>query len=158
MHARLDLDLRAMPGELIAQDKEGNVWYFGEDVDNYEEGKLVNHDGSWKAGVDGAKPGYWIKANPMKGETYRQEYYKGEAEDMVQVVATNVKVKVPYGTFTGCVKTYDYTPLDPESRENKYYCPGVAALVLEVDLTTDEKLELTNINKNVKEDSDEDDD
>ena len=71
----------------VAQDKDGNVWYFGEAVDNYENGKLVNHDGSWEAGVDGAKPGIVMLNNPKVGDTYRQEYYPGKAEDMGTVVA-----------------------------------------------------------------------
>src|SRR5215217_1970345 len=66
----------------FAQDKEGSVWYFGENTKEYEEGKVVSTKGSWEAGVDGAKPGIIMQADPKVGQAYRQEYYKGEAEDM----------------------------------------------------------------------------
>ncbi len=128
--------------DYLAQDKDGNVWYFGEDVDNYENGKLKDHEGSWIAGVDGAKPGIWIKANQRVRDSYRQEYFPGKAEDIREVVAVNQTVKTQLATYTGCVKMYDSTPLDPESREYKYYCPKVAALVLIEDLETGEKAEL----------------
>src|SRR3989344_3756378 len=131
--------------DYLAQDKEGNVWYFGEDVDNYENGVLADHDGSWIAGVDGAKPGIWMEANPQVGDSYRQEYYKGEAEDMAEVLAINETVAVPYGTYTDCVKTYDWTPLDPTAKEHKYYCSEVGGLVLEVNLNNDEKVELVDL-------------
>ncbi len=90
-----------------AQDKYGNVWYFGEDSKEYEDGKVVSTEGSWEAGVDNAKPGIIMKANPVIGESYRQEYYKGEAEDMADVVALGVKVKVKYGSFSDCLQTRD---------------------------------------------------
>ncbi len=64
-----------------AQDKDGNIWYLGEYVTNYKDGKIVDHDGSFEAGVDGAQAGIAMPANPKPGMTYRQEYYKGEAED-----------------------------------------------------------------------------
>ncbi|MBI3443353.1 hypothetical protein HY008_01655 [Candidatus Woesebacteria bacterium] len=110
--------------DYLAQNKKtGDVWYFGEKVDNYENGVLVSHEGSWLAGIDGALPGIWVKANPTVGETYRQEYYKRVAEDMAKVISINETVKISYGTFENCLKTYDFTRLDPHSKENKYYCP-----------------------------------
>lgn len=115
--------------DYLAQDKKGNVWYFGEEVDNYENGKLVDHAGSWLAGEDGAQPGIWIKGTHKVGDSYRQEYYAGEAEDMRDVVATNITVKTKLKEYSNCVQMYDWTPLDPESREYKYYCPEVGALV-----------------------------
>jgi hypothetical protein len=116
----------------IAQDKDGNVWYFGEAVDNYENGKLVNHDGSWEAGVDGAKPGILMLNNPKAGDTYRQEYYPGKAEDMATVVAVGMRVTLPRGPFfENCVQIRDWNRLKPREFEHKYYCVGVGALVLE---------------------------
>ena len=128
--------------DYLAQDKDGNVWYFGEKVDNYENGKLKDHEGSWIAGVDEAKPGIWIKANHRVGDSYRQEYYSGKAEDMREVVAVDQTVTTKLATYTGCVKMYDWTPLDPLSREYKYYCPEVSALVVIENLETGEKAEL----------------
>jgi hypothetical protein len=113
-----------------AQDKAGNVWYFGEAVDNYRDGKLTDHKGSWEAGVKGAKPGIIMLANPKVGDTYRQEYYKGQAEDMGTIIALGKKVTVPYGTLEDCLQTMDSTPLETTS-EYKYYCPEVGFMVLE---------------------------
>ncbi|MGH6816742.1 MAG: hypothetical protein ACREC6_13675, partial [Hyphomicrobiaceae bacterium] len=128
--------------DYLAQDKEGNVWYFGETVDNYVNGKIANHDGSWLAGVDGAKPGIWFKANPKIGDSYRQEYYKGKAEDMVIVVGVGQKATTRYRTFNGCIKTYDWTPLEPDAQEHKYYCREAGGVVLIVNLKTGERTEL----------------
>lgn len=146
------LDREFLNGELveetkdyIAQDADGNVWYFGEDVDNYEDGKLEDHAGAWIAGVGGAKPGIWIKARHVVGDSYRQEFYKGEAEDMVEIVAVGLTVKTSIGTYANCTKTYDWTPLDPESKEHKYYCPDAGGLVLVEDLTNGERVELKKI-------------
>ena len=113
-----------------AQDKVGNVWYFGEAVNNYTDGKLVHHKGSWEAGVDGAKPGIIMPADPKVGESYRQEYYPARAEDMGTVIATGRKVTVPYGTLENCIQVQDSTPLESR-REYKYYCLDIAFLALE---------------------------
>ena len=131
--------------DYLAQDKAGNVWYFGEEVDNYENGKLKDHAGSWLAGTDGAKPGIWIKGEHKVGDSYRQEYYKGQAEDMRDVVAVNQTVTTKLKTYTDCVKVYDWTPLDSKSKENKYYCPEVGALVVNENVTTSEKAELVKV-------------
>lgn len=131
--------------DYLAQDKEGNVWYFGEEVDNYEDGVLKDHEGSFMAGEDGAKPGIWIKAEQIVGDSYRQEYYPGEAEDIREVVAVDQTVTTELATYTGCVQTFDWTPLDLESREHKYHCPEVGALVLTEDLVTGERAELIEV-------------
>ena len=139
-----------MAGELIedtadwyAQDSAGNVWYFGELSKNYEEGELVDIDGSWKAGVDGAIPGIVMLADPRPGDVYRQEYALGEAEDMATVVNRDEEaVVVPYGDFSEeILKNGEYTPIDPEVFEFKYYSPGVG-MVLEVNPETGERVEL----------------
>ena len=129
--------------DYLAQDKEGNVWYFGEEAVNMEKGKVLDHKGSWIAGVDGALPGIWLKANNKVGDSYRQEYYKGQAEDMTDVIATNVTVKTKLATYLNCLKMFDWTPLNPESKENKYYCPEVGALVLIEE--NGKKVELTSV-------------
>lgn len=129
-----------------AQDNQGNVWYFGEDVSNFADGKLINKNGSWEAGVDGAEPGIIMLANPTIGKSYRQEYYKGKAEDMGEVVALDKKVVVPYGVFEGCLQTRDWNNLEPGLNEYKYYCPAVGFVVLEESVTGgQEKVELVNI-------------
>lgn len=131
--------------DYLAQDKDGNVWYFGEDVDNYENGTLQDHSGSWVAGVDGAEPGIWIKAENKAGDSYKQEYFKGEAEDMRDVVAVNQTVVTKAKTYTDCVKMYDWTPLAPDAKEYKYYCPEVAAEVVTENAETNEIAELVKI-------------
>ena len=78
----LDNELIEETYDWYAQDKEGNVWYFGEDSKEYENGEVISTHGSWEAGIDGAEAGIIMKANPATGERYRQEYYKGIAEDM----------------------------------------------------------------------------
>jgi hypothetical protein len=109
----------------FAQDKEGNVWYFGEDTKEYENGKVTSTTGSWEAGVDGAKPGIIMQADPKVGESYRQEYYEGEAEDMAKVLSLNESLTVPYGSFDDVLVTKEWTPLEPSYHEHKYYARGV---------------------------------
>src|SRR5918993_4888951 len=109
----------------FAQDKEGTVWYFGEDTREYENGEVVSTKGSWEAGVDGAKPGIIMQADPKVGHSYRQEYYPGEAEDMAKVQSLNDSVKVQYGSFDHVLETKEWTPLEPGFYEKKYYAPGV---------------------------------
>jgi hypothetical protein len=131
--------------DYLAQHTNGDVWYFGEDVDNYENGKLKDHAGSFIHGKDGAKAGIWMKANQKVGDSYRQEYYPGEAEDMRDTLATGVTVTTKMGRYTHCIKVYDWTPLEKTAREHKYYCPQVSSLVLVKDLGTGKRTELTKI-------------
>jgi hypothetical protein len=109
----------------FTQDNKGNVWYFGEDTKEYKNGKVVSTKGSWEAGVDGAKPGIIMQAHPKVGQTYRQEYYPGEAEDMAKVQSLNDSVTVPYGSFDHVLVTKEWTPLEPSYHEHKYYARGV---------------------------------
>jgi hypothetical protein len=128
-----------------AQDIDGNVWYFGEISKEFERGELVGIEGSWKAGVDGAKPGIIMKANPAVGEVFRQEFALGEAEDMGEVLSLNASATVPAASCEGdCLVTKDFTPLEPDALERKYYAPGVG-LILEVDPETGERVSLVAI-------------
>jgi hypothetical protein len=128
----------------FAQDAEGNVWYLGEDTKEYENGQVVSTAGAWAAGVDGAVAGIIMPATPAVGQAYYQEFYEGEAEDRGRVVGLNETVTVPAGTWTGCVKTEDTTPLEPDVLEYKYYCPQIGT-VLEVDVEEDERVELKSV-------------
>jgi hypothetical protein len=119
-------------GELIevaldyfAQHKDGSVWYFGEHVDNFEEGRLRDHAGQWFAGEGGNRPGILMPAKPMVGHIYQQEYAPGIAEDMIMVLSINETVEVPAGLYQQCLKTKDFTPLEPGIEEFKWFCPGV---------------------------------
>lgn len=141
-------DTAKLNGELIedtldwfCQDVTGNVWYFGENTQQLEGGLVVGLEGSWTAGVDGAKPGIVMKAQPAVGNLYRQEFSLGNAEDIAEVISLNESVTVPYGAFTNCMKTKETTPLEPDLLEHKFYCPGVG-LVLTIDVNTGERSEL----------------
>lgn len=128
-----------------AQDKNGNIWYFGEESKDFEDGKLVSTEGSWEAGVNGAQPGILIEGKPQVGDIYRQEYMIGEAEDMAEVLALNESVSVEYGSFENCLKTKEWNPLEPGSEENKYYATGIG-LLLEMETKGGlERLELVDI-------------
>jgi hypothetical protein len=111
-----------------AQDKDGNVWYFGEDTKAFENGQ-VSTEGSFEAGVDGAKPGIVIEGHPMVGDTYRQEYAPGVAEDRGEVLSLTESVTVAFGSFTNCLKTKDFTDLEPNHVENKVFCPNVGQVL-----------------------------
>jgi hypothetical protein len=104
-----------------AQDKKGNVWYFGENSKEYKNGHVVSTEGSWEAGKHGAKPGIIMPAHPKVGQTYRQEYEKGVAEDMAKVIDLNGFVKVPYSSFNHVVVTKEWSPLEPGVVAHKYY-------------------------------------
>jgi hypothetical protein len=141
-------------GELVedtldwyAQDRAGNVWYLGEDTKEYENGKVVSTAGSWQAGVRGAQPGIVMEAQPRVGDSYRQEFDKGEAEDMADVLSVSERAKVPFGTFGQLLLTKEYTPLEPDIVEHKYYARGVG-FVLEVTVKGgSDRLELVDVTK-----------
>jgi hypothetical protein len=128
-------------GELVedtfdwfAQDAAGNVWYFGEEVSDYEDGQVVSTAGSWEAGVDGALPGIVMPATPEVGDAYRQEFYEGEAEDMFEILEVDATRSVPAGDYTEVLVTEDWNPLDPEVVEQKSYAPGVGLVFEETSM------------------------
>lgn len=128
-----------------AQDKEGNVWYFGEESKEYVAGELAGLHGSWEAGVDGAKPGIVMKASPQVGDVYRQEFYAGVAEDMGEVISLDETVLVPHDRLYNCIKTKDWNPLEPGVTEFKYYCPEIGGVALEENPDENERVELISI-------------
>ena len=113
-----------------AQDKDGNVWYLGEAVRNFENGKFVDREGSFEAGVDGADAGIVMPADPEPGLAYRQEYYKGVAEDRAEVVTVGEdQVEVPAGYYKGVLMTRDLVPLEPKVEELKFYARNVGPVL-----------------------------
>ena len=131
----------------LAQHEEtGDVWYFGEASQDLEDGLVVDVEGSFEAGEDFSKPGYWVLADPDAGDFYRQEFALGEAEDVAGVISVGeATVTVPVGVFdVGVLKTRDSSPLDPGSFELKFYAPGVG-LIMELDPESGEKLELVDM-------------
>ena len=137
IEARVVHDQVTVDGELkedtldwYAQDKDGNLWYLGEDTKEYEDGKVASTAGSWEAGVDGALAGVLLPADPEVGMTYRQEYYKGEAEDRAEVESVDETVDIPFGSFEGVLKTKETTPLEPDLVEHKHYAKGVGVVLV----------------------------
>jgi hypothetical protein len=113
-----------------AQDADGNIWYLGEDTKEFENGKVKTTAGSWEHGVDGAQAGIIVPASPEPGLEYRQEYYAGEAEDTATVLSVDEWVEVPSGAYRDVLMTKDYTPLDPEILEHKFYAKGVGPVLV----------------------------
>lgn len=130
----------------FAQDKAGNVWYFGENTHELAGGLITTIDGSFVAGENGAKPGLIMKAQPALGDFYRQEFDLGNAEDFAEVISLTEFVRVPVGSFARCLKTQETTPLEPSLREQKFYAPGIGN-VLTIDLNTGDRVELVEIRR-----------
>jgi len=108
-----------------AQDKDGNVWYFGEDTAEYTNGAVTSTAGTWLAGVDGAMPGIVMEASPKVGDAYRQEYRPGEAEDFAKVEKLDSTITVPAGSYSRVLVTEDTDLLDTSKLEHKSYAPSV---------------------------------
>jgi hypothetical protein len=112
--------------DYYAQDVHGNVWYLGERTAEYDRrGNVTSTEGSWATGVDGAQPGIFMPAHPQVGDTYRQEYYPGHAEDHFAVTNLNASVQTPYGAFNHAMRTREWTPLEPGTRDAKFYVKGI---------------------------------
>ncbi|MGB2711932.1 MAG: hypothetical protein WBC33_10480 [Conexibacter sp.] len=136
IRARVVHDVVSARGALVedtfdwyAQDRDGNVWYLGEDTTEYEHGRPVTTAGSWEAGVDGAQAGVVMPAMPRVGMRYRQEYYAGRAEDRGEILSVDEQVEVPFGHFTAVLMTKDFTPLEPRMLEHKLYARGVGPVL-----------------------------
>ena len=112
-----------------AQDTCGNVWYLGENTKEYENGKVVSTAGSWEAGVDGAQPGVVMPADRQVGQSYRQEYYAGEAEDNARILSLDEQAQVPFGHFRDVVLTRETTPIEPRVLEYKLYAQGIGVVL-----------------------------
>jgi hypothetical protein len=130
--------------DYFAQDKAGNVWYFGEDTAQYANGVVVGVEGAWTTGVDGAKPGVVMPAIPRVGVTYHQEFLLGTAENAAEVKSLSDPVTVPYGSFGKSLRTSEFSPLEPGAFEAKYYVKGVGQ-VLTSDLTNGEREALVSV-------------
>jgi hypothetical protein len=113
-----------------SQDARGNVWYFGERTAELDaDGKVKSTSGSWRAGVNGAKPGIFMFAHPRPGRSARQEYLKGEAEDHFRVVSLDEPANVPYRSFRHTMLTKEWTPLEPGVIDHKYYARGIGTVL-----------------------------
>lgn len=140
-----DGELHEITKDYHAQDDSGNVWYLGEDVKVFEDGKVVANTGTWRAGVDGAEPGFFVLAPPNAvGNMYFQEM-ADNAQDFVEVVdltadpeavATANGAAIPYGVFNSAWEHKETTPLEPDALASKYYVSGVGQ-VLDINNAAD---------------------
>jgi hypothetical protein len=109
-----------------AQDKKGNVWYFGEDTAELDKsGRVRSREGSWQSGVNGAQPGILMPDRPRVGQSFRQEYFKGHAEDHFKVLSLSASVQVPYTSSKHALLTKEWTPLEPDVIDHKLYVRGI---------------------------------
>ena len=115
--------------DFYAQDRRGNVWYFGENTKELDRhGHVKSREGSFRAGRQGARAGLFFPARPRPGVTARQEFFKGHAEDHFQVLTRHAHVSVPAVTSNHAVRTKEWTPLEPKTLDNKYYVRGVGTV------------------------------
>ncbi len=132
--------------DLYAQDRQGDVWYFGEDTASLgDDLTMESTEGTWHTGEAGALPGIVMTATPTVGDSHRQEYYAGHAEDFYEVVSTTATVTTPYKTFTGAVQTKEWTPLEPDVLDAKYYAKGVGEVAEQTVKGPTEKLALVSV-------------
>jgi len=135
--ARVVRDTVSEEGEIVedtfdwyAQDAAGNIWYLGEDTAEFEDGEIKTRGGSFEAGTDGALPGIIMPAEPTPGVRYRQEYYKGEAEDNGEILSTQEMAQVPAGFYEDVVLTKDTITIEPRVLEYKLFAPGVGPVLV----------------------------
>lgn len=122
--------LRERTEDWYAQDKAGNVWYFGETTAELSpNGSVVSTEGSWQSGIDGARAGIFMPAHPRPGQTARQEYYKGHAEDHFRVLSLAADVKTPAASSSHALLTREWTPLEPGVVDHKLYVRGIGTVL-----------------------------
>jgi hypothetical protein len=134
--------------DYYAQDKQGNVWYMGEDsFELNSRGHFVKASDSWLGGVNGGQPGIIMPAHPKPGDAYRQEYYPpGKALDEARVLQLHGRLKVPYGSFKGLLVTSERSPAEPQTEE-KYYARGVGEIAERVTKGHHEEFKLVSVKK-----------
>jgi hypothetical protein len=101
------------------------VYYFGEDVDVYKNGKITGHGGSWLSGVKGATFGMMMPGKPKVGQKYYQEQAPGVGMDRFEIVTDQAKVVTPAGTFEHCVEVVESSPIEKGLKDHKWYAAGV---------------------------------
>jgi hypothetical protein len=122
-------ELEEVSRNLFALSKRTNsVYYFGEEVDIYEDGQLARHEGAWMSGEKGAHFGLIMPGEPLLGSRYYQEQAPDVAMDRAEIVGLAETLTTPAGTFTNCLKAEETTPLEPKAREAKIYAPGVGLI------------------------------
>jgi hypothetical protein len=145
---RLFLDdvLEERTSDYYAQDRCGNVWYFGEDTATLDRnGNVTDRSGSFHAGVGGAQPGVFMQHDPQIGRWFRQEWSQGQAEDKYRALSTSASVAVRYGSFHNALRTEEKTALEPGVTDNKYYVRGVGEVEEVAVQGGTEKLQLVDV-------------
>jgi hypothetical protein len=138
--------LEERTSDYYAQDRCGNVWYFGEDTAELDShGHVTSTEGSFHAGVDGAQPGVFMQASPELGRRFRQEWYAGHAEDTFKAIGLSESVRVPFGSFGHALRTAETTALEPGVLDNKLYVRGIGEVVEKAVKGPLEKLVLVDI-------------
>jgi len=131
--------------DYFAQDRDGNVWYFGEDTKELDRhGRVVTTEGTWRAGVNGAQPGVIMEAHPRVNDHYFQEVAAPLAQDEAIVLNLHEIVAVPFGKFTNCLQTKEFTQLEPGNIEHKFYARGIGFILSIVVKGGKERLALVN--------------
>jgi hypothetical protein len=132
----------------FAQDSRGNVWYFGESTAELDEsGRVTSREGSWQAGVNGARAGIVMPAHPRTGQSFRQEYYKGHAEDHFRVLSLSASLQVPYLASKHALLTKEWTPLEPDVIDHKLYIRGIGLVEEKTIKGGDEHLSLVAVRR-----------
>ena len=122
----LDGRIRERTVDWFAQDGHGTVWYFGERTHEYDaKGHAVTSAGSWQDGTGGDHRGIFMPAHPHVGDEYQQEHSPGNAEDHFRITSLSANVTVPYGSWTNAMRTKEWTPLEPDVRDAKFYVKGL---------------------------------
>lgn len=109
-----------------------DIFYLGEEVDIYEDGEIVNHEGAWETGVDNAKLGMIMPGKPEIGMKYYQEVAPGIAEDRAEIVGLDKVIDTPAGKFERVLETEETNPLKPDEKESKFYAPGIGLIQEEI--------------------------
>ncbi|SRR6266516_1029253 len=116
--------------EWFSQDRQGNVWYFGENTAELDKsGRVTSTSGTWRAGVKGARPGIFMFDYPKVGQAAQQEFSKGQAEDDFQVLSVRASVIVPYTSSKHALLTKEWTPLEPGTIDHKLYVRGIGTVL-----------------------------
>jgi hypothetical protein len=131
---RADGSLAERTADWYAADNAGNVWYFGEHTATYDRhGHVQSREGTWRAGVDGAKAGLIMPADPKATDAYRQEFFAGHAEDQAWIVGFKASVRTPMRRFRHVLRTFEWSRLEPGVVSTKLYAAGVG-IVREKDV------------------------
>jgi hypothetical protein len=108
--------------------RTNTVFYFGEEVDIYKDGKVVDHEGAWLSGEKGARFGAMMPGLPLLKARYYQEIAPGAAMDRAEITSMSATLKTPAGEYKNCLKTEETTPLEPGTREHKHYAAGIGLI------------------------------